>query len=72
MMRAAGGVRRAHLLLAGGRDGNNSCRVCAVSLEKRSIQMEPAHKTRDESAQFFAEEARLWGNVIKQANIPMQ
>jgi tripartite-type tricarboxylate transporter receptor subunit TctC len=45
----------------------------ADAVEKvRGIQMEPAHKTRAEAAQFFTEESRLWGNVIKQANIPIQ
>ena len=38
----------------------------------RGIQMEPTTKTRAEAAKFFAEEAQLWGKVIKAANIPMQ
>jgi tripartite-type tricarboxylate transporter receptor subunit TctC len=38
----------------------------------RAIQMEPAAKSRAEAAKFFAEEAALWGKVIKAANIPMQ
>jgi tripartite-type tricarboxylate transporter receptor subunit TctC len=38
----------------------------------RAIQMEPARKTPAEAAQFFADEAELWGKVIKQANIPLQ
>jgi tripartite-type tricarboxylate transporter receptor subunit TctC len=38
----------------------------------RGIQMEPANKSRAEAAKFFAEEAELWGKVIKAANIPPQ
>jgi len=38
----------------------------------RAIQMEAVTKSRAESAKFFAEEAELWGKVIKQANIPLQ
>ena len=38
----------------------------------RAIQMEPVTKNRAEAARFFAEEAELWGKVIKQANIEMQ
>jgi tripartite-type tricarboxylate transporter receptor subunit TctC len=38
----------------------------------RAIQMQPVTRTPAESAQFFADEAELWGKVIKQANIPMQ
>ena len=38
----------------------------------RAIQMEPVTKSRAEAARFFAEEAELWGKVIKQANIEMQ
>jgi len=38
----------------------------------RAIQMDPVIKTPAESAAFFAEEAELWGKVIKQADIPMQ
>jgi tripartite-type tricarboxylate transporter receptor subunit TctC len=43
-----------------------------VADKVRGIQMEPAVKTRAEAAKFFAEEAELWGKVIKQANIPLQ
>ena len=38
----------------------------------RAIQMEAVTRTSAESARFFAEEAELWGKVIKQANIPLQ
>ena len=38
----------------------------------RAIQMEPATKSRAEAARFFAEEAELWGKVIKRAGIPPQ
>jgi tripartite-type tricarboxylate transporter receptor subunit TctC len=38
----------------------------------RGIQMEPITKSRTQAAQFFVEEAHLWGKVIKQANIPLQ
>src|SRR5262249_52063937 len=43
-----------------------------VAERVRAIQMEPAPKTPGDSARFFADEAQLWGRVIKQANIPMQ
>jgi tripartite-type tricarboxylate transporter receptor subunit TctC len=43
-----------------------------VAERVRAIQMQPVIKTPVESAQFFADEAELWGKVIKQANIPMQ
>jgi tripartite-type tricarboxylate transporter receptor subunit TctC len=43
-----------------------------VVAKARAIQMEPASKSRAEAAKFFAEEAALWGKVIKAANIPMQ
>jgi hypothetical protein len=34
--------------------------------------MEPSLRTPEQSAAFFAAESELWGNVIKQANIPLQ
>jgi tripartite-type tricarboxylate transporter receptor subunit TctC len=34
--------------------------------------MMPSLKMRTEAADFFREEAQLWGRVIKEANIPMQ
>jgi len=34
--------------------------------------MEPVTKSRMEAAQFFVEEAQLWGKVIRRANIPLQ
>ena len=43
-----------------------------VADKVRAIQMDPVRKTPAESAKFFAEEAELWGKVIKQANIPPQ
>jgi tripartite-type tricarboxylate transporter receptor subunit TctC len=43
-----------------------------VAEKVRGIQMEPVTRTRVEAAKFFAEEAELWGKVIRQANIPMQ
>src|SRR5262249_9145199 len=36
------------------------------------IQMAPVPQNRREAAQFFVEEAQLWGKVIRQANIPLQ
>src|SRR5215210_2843693 len=38
----------------------------------RELRLEPGATTPAETAAFFAEEAELWGKVIKQANIPMQ
>lgn len=43
-----------------------------VAERSRGIQMEPAAKSRTEAGKFFAEEAALWGKVIRQANIPPQ
>jgi len=43
-----------------------------VGEKTRGIQMEPVTKSREEAAQFFVEEAQLWGKVIRQANIPLQ
>jgi tripartite-type tricarboxylate transporter receptor subunit TctC len=43
-----------------------------VAERVRSIQMDPITVSRAEAAKFFAEERVLWGNVIKQANIPPQ
>jgi tripartite-type tricarboxylate transporter receptor subunit TctC len=38
----------------------------------RQIQMEPIGSTRAEAARFFAEEAEVWGKVIKDANITIE
>jgi tripartite-type tricarboxylate transporter receptor subunit TctC len=43
-----------------------------VADKVRGIQMEPVTKTRAQATSFFAEEAQLWGKVIKAANIPLQ
>jgi tripartite-type tricarboxylate transporter receptor subunit TctC len=43
-----------------------------VAEKTRGIQMEPVTKSRGEAAQFFVEEAQLWGKVIREANIPLQ
>ena len=43
-----------------------------VAEKTRGIQMEPVTKSRMEAAQFFVEEAQLWGKVIRRANIPLQ
>src|SRR5215468_8909036 len=43
-----------------------------VAEKTRGIQMEPVTKSRREAAQFFVEEAQLWGKVIRQADIPLQ
>jgi tripartite-type tricarboxylate transporter receptor subunit TctC len=37
-----------------------------------TMQMEPVGSTRDEAATFFADEARYWGQIIKDANIALQ
>ena len=37
-----------------------------------TMQMEPVGSTRAEAADFFADEARLWGQIIKDANIVLQ
>src|SRR5262249_13854498 len=38
----------------------------------REMQMEPVGSTREEAVRFFAEEAELWGKVIRDANITAQ
>ena len=43
-----------------------------VSNRLREMQMEAVASTRAEAVKFFAEEAALWGKVIKDANITMQ
>ncbi len=37
-----------------------------------TMQMEPVGSTRAEAAEFFADEARYWGQIIKDANIALQ
>ena len=37
-----------------------------------TMQMEPVGSTRAEAAAFFADEARYWGQIIKDANIALQ
>jgi tripartite-type tricarboxylate transporter receptor subunit TctC len=37
-----------------------------------TMLMEPVGSSREEAAAFFADEARLWGQVIKDANITLQ
>jgi tripartite-type tricarboxylate transporter receptor subunit TctC len=37
-----------------------------------AMHMEPVGSTRAEAAEFFAEEARYWGQIIKDANITLQ
>jgi tripartite-type tricarboxylate transporter receptor subunit TctC len=40
-----------------------------VNAKLREMQMEPVGSTRAEAVRFFAEEAALWGKVIRDANI---
>lgn len=37
----------------------------------RKMQMEPVGSTRSEAAQFFQDETRYWGDVVKAANITL-
>jgi tripartite-type tricarboxylate transporter receptor subunit TctC len=37
-----------------------------------TMQMEPVGSTREAAAKFFAEEARYWGDIIRDANIALQ
>ena len=37
-----------------------------------TMQMEPVGSSREEAAAFFADEARYWGQIIKDANIALQ
>src|SRR5262245_9651006 len=37
-----------------------------------TMQMEPVGSTREEAAEFFADEARYWGQIIKDANLALQ
>jgi tripartite-type tricarboxylate transporter receptor subunit TctC len=43
-----------------------------VAAHLRDIQMEPVGSTRAEAAKFFADEAALWGRIIKDANITLE
>jgi tripartite-type tricarboxylate transporter receptor subunit TctC len=43
-----------------------------VNARLREMQMEPVGSTRAQAAKFFAEEAELWGKVIRDANITTQ
>jgi tripartite-type tricarboxylate transporter receptor subunit TctC len=43
-----------------------------ISDKLRELRLEPGATSQADTAKFFAEEADLWGKVIKQANIPMQ
>jgi tripartite-type tricarboxylate transporter receptor subunit TctC len=42
-----------------------------VAAHLRDIEMEPVGSTRAEAAKFFADEAALWGGIIKDANITL-
>ena len=54
------------------RDVAEVLRIANVSGKLRDMQMEPVGSTRAEGAQFFAEEAELWGKVIKEAHITIE
>jgi tripartite-type tricarboxylate transporter receptor subunit TctC len=54
------------------RDVNEILARKEVAERVRGIQMSPVTWSRDAAAKFFAEEAQLWGRVIKQANITPQ
>jgi tripartite-type tricarboxylate transporter receptor subunit TctC len=43
-----------------------------VNARLREMQMEPVGSTREEALRFFAEEAELWGRVIREAHITLQ
>jgi tripartite-type tricarboxylate transporter receptor subunit TctC len=43
-----------------------------INVRLRDMQMEPVASTRTEAARFFAEEATLWGKVIREANITIE
>jgi tripartite-type tricarboxylate transporter receptor subunit TctC len=43
-----------------------------VASRLRDIQMEPVGSTRAEAVRFFADEAVLWGGIIKDANITLE
>lgn len=44
----------------------------AVSSKLRALQLEPGATSPEETARFFADELKLWGKVIKDANITVQ
>jgi tripartite-type tricarboxylate transporter receptor subunit TctC len=54
------------------RDVNEILARKEVAERVRGIQMEPVTRGRSEASAFFADESRLWGNVIKQAKITPQ
>ena len=43
-----------------------------VSARLRELQLEPGATTPEETARFFADETKLWGKVIRDANITVQ
>jgi tripartite-type tricarboxylate transporter receptor subunit TctC len=43
-----------------------------VDEKLRELRLEPGGTSPQDTAKFFAEEATLWGKVIRQANIPAQ
>ena len=75
-----------HLVRTGGAAGHaaarsptGSARTSARSIKSpqvierlNTMQMEPVGSTREEAAAFFADEARYWGQIIKDANIALQ
>jgi len=54
------------------RDVGEVIRSPQVNARIRSMQMQPAGSTRAEAVAFFADEARYWGQIIKDAKIALQ
>jgi tripartite-type tricarboxylate transporter receptor subunit TctC len=43
-----------------------------VSYKLRQLQLDPGATSPEETSRFFAEELKLWGKVIKDANITVR
>ncbi|MBX9774508.1 MAG: tripartite tricarboxylate transporter substrate binding protein [Xanthobacteraceae bacterium] len=54
------------------KDVGEAIRSAPMVERLNTMLMEPVGSTREEAAAFFAEEAQLWGQVIKDANITLQ
>jgi tripartite-type tricarboxylate transporter receptor subunit TctC len=54
------------------RDAVDILKDPAVSSKLRALQLEPGATSPEETARFFADELKLWGKVIKDANITVQ
>jgi tripartite-type tricarboxylate transporter receptor subunit TctC len=55
-----------------GKDVGDVIRSPQVTERLNTMQMEPVGATREKAAAFFADEAKYWGQIIKDAKIALQ